>query len=532
MSDRDTFAFKPLLEADASDDFVAAFRGVLEWTGPSGTRRYRHTVIRRLAEALAGRNFGPVVFQLCHFIPAAASVAHEREGYWALLHSVDRANPEQFRNLFRSRTVDASPAGLKLDAGAITWTATDAPFKIWFRAMPLLSALHDFLWSEVPEARAVFDELSAAPSDLLAGDAANQVQRALDAYLNAHQIMRQGARKMQRIREFLSARAKDRKIEIGDNEIFEFWRKHVEAGGGDFAKFRSVLEAFALFLNIRARAERRADAGPDPEVLGLIAADDPIDVDPDWQSPLAEFDDPATTRKYLGSAENRRRVARVAAIGPVGLELALSVLRAEVFGDKQDRLSNALRQRLATTEIEAFVLDAAEGDYRQRREAIAGVLTALQDPLRAAAWEAYQTGSRAETGGDGGDGDDFDGQAVPTDNVVAFPDKTPELESETAQEMDSRRFDAALVAAEEAFVRMRHQRSAWRADSNPAADTEEEWQSSFVRLGALVQLRALLRQFLERFDRLDRGDPDLSTHHANDHEQFGTIFKHMYGAGR
>lgn len=514
MTDHDAFALKPLLEADASDEFVAAFRGVMEWTGASGHRRYPYSVIRKLAEALAGRNFGPLVFQLCHFIPAAGVLAGAREGYWGLLYGIDRASAEQFRALFRSRSAITPPAGLEMDPGGITWTAGGAPFTIWFRSMPLLSALHDFLWTEVPDARAAFDELAAVSPEPAAGDVANRVQRALDAYLNAHQMMRQSTRKMQRIREFLVARAKDRAADIGDEEIFEFWRQQVKAGGGDFAKFRSALDAIALFLTIRTRADRRGGVGLDPEVLGTIAASDPLDIDPDWESPLADFDDPAMTRKYFGSSENRRRVARVAAMGPVALGLPLSVLRAEVFGDKQERLSNALRQRLPASEIEAYIADEVDGDYGQRREVIAGVLRALQETLRAAAWEAHQSG---------GDADD----AGTADNVVGFPGTA----QDSAPELDEQQLDAALAAAEDSFLRLRRQRGVWRADSDPSEDADEE-QVASSRLGALVQLRALLRQFLEQVDRLDRGDPDLVVLHSQDHGRFGAIFKQMYGAGR
>lgn len=514
MTDQDTFALKPLLEADASDEFVAAFRGIMEWTGASGRRRYPYSVIRKLAEALAGRNFGPLVFQLCHFIPAAGSVAGRREGYWGLLHGIDRASANQFRVLFGSRMEECPSATLEMDPVGLTWTGGGAPFKVWFRAMPLLSALHDFLWTEVPDARAAFDELAGVTQKPATGEFANRVQRALDAYLNVHQLMRQSTRKMQRVREFLVARAKDRTADIGDEEVFEFWRQHAEDGGGDFAKFRSALSAITHFLSIRARADRRGDVGLDPDILGGIDADDPLAVDPDWESPLSEFEDPASSRKYFGSGENRRRVARVAEMGPVVLGLPLSALRAEVFGDKQERLSNALRQRLRASEIASCIADSSDGDYRQRRQVIAGVLAALQGILPGAAWEAH-------TAGDGPD------SGVTESNVIGFPGAA----QRDVRELDEQELEAALAAAEETFLQLRHQRSAWRADLDSSEESEKP-QKAFARLGALVQLRALLRQFLEQVDGLDQADHDLEALYAEDHGQFGAVFTQMYGAGR
>ena len=503
---------RPLYDAGAPADFIESFRrGVLE-AGLGGGDRYDERTTRSLSEMLAGwvknrkrdgeaarSDIEGLVYQLCHFVNLANACSDARESYWGLLTVTD-ANDGAFERAIEARVRRAGwhRGGFRRVPGGIEITYPDGAFTVWFRQMPILSALHDFLmfadWkaeradggtdgepddsqdtgdgaasepavlANAQEVRTAIDDLlrdPAAISEATIRAAASRISRAQyqyrwrDADASKHAIA-----KFRAIEQFLAqasgtntggepeilpdgalryaAATADRveEAEVDDAVILQFWQKH--NGGTDWRKFRTVVDAFVLFCVLAARSsERRAaedaadiDGGDLRESTdqegrgesgigsmpgsmqdadgGQVAFADLLPVglnrygaagggphwtaemQQDWASPLARLADAAMVKRYLGSEENRRRLQRPLAMGPMALELPGSMLRAEVFGALQEALGQAKRRRASLAELTEILATPSAPDYAGTHEAYAALAETLMEPLAAASYLAHR----------------------------------------------------------------------------------------------------------------------------------------------
>ncbi len=156
--------------------------------------------------------------------------------------------------------------------------------------------------------------------------------------------------------------------------------------------FRTVVGAFIAFVRALETARTRrgmdgaAPLGGDREAgeFDPGALSEAADDGGEWQSPLPLLDEPpASGIKFLNKRE-REDLALVIDCGPLARRLPMSVLRAEVFGQVQGRITQALRRKSATPEIRSLI-EAREPDYAVCEAGFAKLRDHVQRVLRAAA---------------------------------------------------------------------------------------------------------------------------------------------------
>ena len=355
-------ATERVLEAGKSGELNAAFHNVAEVTTPVGDLKYPPKVCRDLAQAIVCRNYAKPVLQLCHLVNAADACGRGRESYERFFFGGLRAIPRNFM----AATEDALAnrgwrrAGFECGGEGIVIRYQSSVFNVTYSRMPLLTALLDFLIGieSYAEVDAVLSEmLSDCTDDTAVKKAANTISRHIYRYLSRHLPSAQNAAKFNHILKFLKNRSTDRSILIDDATVLEFWSAHGDAEdrrSGDFRAFRTVLDAFVAFQRALELAEdyaavqRAAPVGSDreageidPEALSGI-----FDVPGQWESPLPLLaEEPVKRIKFLTNRE-KESLQLLLDLGPMSRRLPLSLLRAEVFGSIQSRITQALRRKV------------------------------------------------------------------------------------------------------------------------------------------------------------------------------------------
>lgn len=449
-----------VLEAGQSAELSAAFRCIGEATAPDGGPKYAPRVCQALARAIVCRTYAKLVLQLCHLVNAADACAPPGASYETLFFSVPRAAPSAFRGHVEEaigvRTWRRS--GFESSGEGIVIHYADAVFNVPYARMPLMAALLEFLLTigDYLEIDAIFSDMLDEPTGIAAIErAASRVESRLYHTLGEHLPSAQNNRKFHRILAFLRDRAEDDSIEIDDDGIVAFWRRNSTAADDeavDFRMYRTVLQAFIAFARAleTARSRRGLDgAAPlggdreagevDPGAVSEVAGDGP-----EWRSPLPLLDEePARGIKFLNKRE-RDDLALVMDCGPLSRRLPLSVLRAEVFGLVQGRLTQALRRKSAAGEIRTLI-HAPGADYGAREVGFAKLLDHVQRVLRAAA-HVLLNESAAQGGPQGG---------PQGGNVVALGAADPAAHFERLcrepAAVDGERLSAALDEAKRAF---------------------------------------------------------------------------------
>ena len=389
-----------VLEAGQSPELVAAFRCIAEATAPEGGPKYAPRVCQTLARTIVCRTYAKLVLQLCHLVNAADACAPAGASYETLFFAVPRATT----GAFRGHVADALATrawrrpGFEATDEGIVIHYSDAMFHVPYARMPLLAALLEFLLTidDYPEIDAVFGGLLSEPSSLAAvEEAARRLEGRLYRTLGEHLPSAQNNRKFHRILTFLKERADGRAIEIDDEGIVVFWRRNSAAGDEesvDFRMFRTVVGAFINFVRALETAQTRrgvdgaAPIGGDREAGELDpggfseAADDAAE----WRSPLPLLDEaPASRIKFLNKRE-RDDLNLVIDCGPLARRLPMSVLRAEVFGQVQGRITQALRRKSAAAEVRSLI-EAPDADYGTCEAGFAKLREHVQRVLQAAA---------------------------------------------------------------------------------------------------------------------------------------------------
>ena len=389
-----------VLSAGQSAELAAAFRCIAEATAPEGGPKYAPRVCQALARAIVCRTYAKLVLQLCHLVNAADACAPAGASYETLFFAVPRASPSAFRGHVEE-ALGARPwrrSGFEGSGEGIVIHYSDAVFNVPYARMPLMAALLEFLLTidDYPEIDAILGDMLGEPSSIAAIEkAASRLEARLYHTLGEHLPSAQNNRKFHRILGFLRDRAEDDSIEIDDDGIVAFWRRNsvtADDEAVDFRMFRTVLQAFIAFARAleTARARRGLESAVplggdreagevDPGAVSEVAEDGP-----EWRSPLALLDEePARGIKFLNRRE-RDELALVMDCGPLSRRLPLSVLRAEVFGHVQDRLTQALRRKSPAGEIRTLI-HAPGTDYGACEVGFAKLLDHVRRVLRAAA---------------------------------------------------------------------------------------------------------------------------------------------------
>ena len=357
-----------LAGGEVSDELAAILRSIAHIT-VTDEPKYSAAVCRRLVRWIVCRSYGGPLRELCHLIVASdRSIAAPSgvQGYETLFWGTGAARAAAFRAVFDN---NISADGVERLKGGIGVTYADGTFGIAYTRMPFLSALMEFLVSVFGYAdldaqfRAMpAGQVTKGGVDALANDLARQIYH----YLSAHLPSAQSHRKFRAVMSFL--RQSDGGAVVGphsidDDSVLAFWMfaaneaPTASGTGGDFKSFKSVFRLMAAAREALAAAsqasaiDRALPIGAD-WAAGEI---DPGEITPEAVdaalAPIHErqapFDvlraAPASGVKFLKQTETSA-IAPIVDYGSSALALPLSVLRFQVMGDLQARLTEALRR--------------------------------------------------------------------------------------------------------------------------------------------------------------------------------------------
>ena len=255
-----------------------------------------------------------------------------------------------------------------------------AASSISYARMPLLSALMEFLvtvlgYQELDDA--LQGMLDRGPTAVAVSDTAKSLSRALYAFLNAHLPSAQTQRKFDRLTDYLAQRHDGDFDEtaIDDEAVLGFWLAESAAGAADFRTFLAVFRSFvrlrqALILARDLHALTRPRAiGPEREAGEIDPADlqTAVEAVEESEDCLTRLRETCARRvKFLTKTETAELELMIEHRS-VSRALALSLLRSEVFGAIQTRISQALRRRLPAEGLREMIEGSASDDYRRRR---------------------------------------------------------------------------------------------------------------------------------------------------------------------
>ena len=347
-----------VLESQADVDLIAALNAVEDATADDGPR-FGPKTCRALARIIVSRAHGKPLLELCYLLIVAART-DRRSRYEAFFWSPDRAMPSLYhsrlRQAERAGRLAGGPVALLDDAAQVT--TDQEPFRVAYARMPLLAALAEFLLTAL--GYEVFDErvaglLAGPPRWRAVADTANALARELNAYLQPRLDSGHAQRRVRTMMDHLASR--DTEI-VDDEAILSFWLawspRNDEAAEG-FRTYRGVFRGFVrVSAAIAAAAERVSlqkalPIGGDRE-KGEV---DPADVaemletvDGNGEALQALAAPPLDKVKFL----TQREIDVLSGLAPVAPSLPVlrhSLLRDQVFGDHQQRITEAIRRRAA-----------------------------------------------------------------------------------------------------------------------------------------------------------------------------------------
>jgi hypothetical protein len=521
-------AAQHILEAGKSEELSASLQAIAEMSAPGGELKYPPRVCRELGRIIVCRNYTKSILQLCHLVNAADACARRNESYERFILGISVATPRHFRDHLSGLLADRDwrRPGFAVEPSGIAIAYRDGGlFTISFSRMPLLAALLEFIigmdgYSATDD---IFAEMLALSSGEAAiGEAANALSRRLYACLSSNLPTVQNMTKFNRILEFLGKRAEGGEVEIGDPAILDFWLEQSGAfpsDEGGFRTFRTALDAFVAFvrsLDLASDRQRARNALP-------IGADaDKGEIDPDnlsglmetpgrWQSPLPLLDDDPTARVKFLTGREKDALRLLMEMGPLARSLPMSLLRAEIFGPAQSRLTQALRRRAGDSELRGLLGLDDVGDYAAHGERLLKLQRRIGMVMKASLHVLLRDRNIAK-------GDNI--AALHADDHTALFDAIAEDSQPPPLTGTEQVFDEAAKAFRDI---------ARKGFSDP--EIEELPVIEAFRYGAGIT-QAIAREmegFLDTISRLDDGRPDLAGWFHLDRETFRRQFERLYG---
>jgi sulfur carrier protein ThiS len=516
-----------VLEAGKSEELRAAFLAVAEITTPSGELKYPPKVCRGLAQAIACRSYAKPVLQLCHLVNAADACGRGRESYERFFFDNRRATSVSFKLFIREALAARGwrRAGFECTDEGVVIRYAGGVFNVAFSRMPLLAALFEFLigiggYRQVDEVLGRM--LSDAHDHAAVETAATDLSKRIYGYLSRHLPSAQNAAKFNQILAFLENRSPDGAVVVDDEIVLQFWSDHaVKEGGrsGDFRAFRTVLDAFVAFsraleLALDQTAVRRAAAigsdraakEVDPDELSDLA-----DLPGQWESPLRLLaEEPVDRIKFLTNRE-KDSLHLLLDTGPLSRQLPLSLLRAEVFGKVQARITQALRDKDGGSL--SRLIDCPDPEsYCERQAVYLDLSGRIERVMKAALHVLLRDRRTSDTG-----------PVVamrPNDPIAVF-----EQVIETQISYEPQELESALKEAGQAF-------RAFSRKGFAEQDVEDPSVVEGFRYGAgiLLTIAGEIDRFLETLTQMDQRDPGLAGWFHHDCGVFRTQFERLYGA--
>lgn len=535
---------------DVSGELAAILRSIADIT-VDHKPKFSPKLHRQLVRAIVCRNYASPLHELCHLV-VIAERRFGAQGFERLFWESGDATALSFRHRFQGRE-NGSAADVTLIDNGVTALYPDGDFSIAYSRMPFLSALMEFLLSSLGYGE-IDDLLRATPATRLeksdVNALANDLARRVYAYLATHLPAAQSQRKFRAVLSFLRQSAGDnpRAGHIDDEAVLAFWtcisaNERIE---GDFRSFRSV---FHLMVAVRdalaAESQHQAIAYAKPIGADMANGEiDPAQIDAacieaaigpnhERRAPLDTLESsPANRIKFLKQTEIAT-IAPIVESGDVAHALPLSLLRAQVMGDVQARMTQALRRGdnpLAAAQLgeddapnHTYATHAVRLD--QIRGALEQVLLAtLHHLLTARNGEAVSVMLALRPDMDltplAGLFDDFSDDGIVSLQPPADSDRLWHVLSENLADCPD--LSQLLTSCEAAAKRLT------RKGFQDTTDTDHE-ESFAEAAGALIAIRAILTRFLNRLDRLARELGGWEARYAADARLFKSHFQILYG---
>lgn len=377
---------------EISEELLAVFETVAQATAATAADgpKYPPEITRRLAREIVCRTYEGAVFELHHLV-GIAETAFGAAGFETLFWDRGRATPGDFRRRLREAAAGRPGhcARLTLSPNQARLSYEDGDFAVSYGRMPYLSALMEFLVTALGYQRLerifrgpatpVTPATPATPATMASvSAAANATSREIYQFLKPHLPAAQAMRKYRQLMSFLRRRHGGRQFgpeDLDDGAVLEFWimASADRRGGCDFRKFATVFAAFVrLHMALKAGRDRQAMAhpqalGPD-RAAGEMEPADVAEAIAGIDTHRAPFDVLRTAPADAIRFFNKRETAMIEPVvesGDAALAMPLSVMRVQVFGARQARITQA-RRRGETLPSAA----PAEGGYREHSNSL------------------------------------------------------------------------------------------------------------------------------------------------------------------
>ncbi len=354
---------EPFGPTECSDELGAIFDAIAQAT-VNDVPKFTPDISRRLAREIICRTYAGAIYELCH-LAHIADQAFGAQGLEALVWGHGPARAAEFREQFAGAMSGAmSGAGrcqtLTMDNNGIRISYPDGDFTTSFGRMAYLSAVMEFLVSAIGYADlddALRGQVPRPVTMASLSQAASAITRKVYRFLKPHLAPVHAQRKFRFLMSFLENRhgAGVGPEHLDDGGVFDFWIYASTSAetNVDFRTFKTVFLAFIQMRDALAAArDRCAIKAPIPLGQDREAGEvDPAEV----ETALVQIDarrapfeqlrtPPASAVKFL----NKRETAAIEMIveaGEAALAMPLSVMRAQVFGAVQARITQSLRNR-------------------------------------------------------------------------------------------------------------------------------------------------------------------------------------------
>jgi hypothetical protein len=400
------------MAAGGSPELAAAFQTVSD-TEARGSPKFSPRTLRSLLHSVVCRSYAPAMLEVCHLITAAEACSRRPRRYEEFFWDSGPASRAGFctyvdRELFGE--AEAAPQ-VSADRVKVDISYADGSFAITYSRMPFLSAMVEFLVTVL--GYGVLDDLwqtmlSRGPTAASVSDAANQLSRLLYGYLKNHLPTAQNHRKFACLVAFLR--------DLGDGDfgpttiddpvVLDFWLTQSGKNSPDTLDFRTFSSVFRAFVRLRQVLDEAHHfqalhnarrIGPDREA-GEVDPDSLrslVETIEETENPLAVLrGPPANAIKFLNKTE-ATDLEMLIACGETSLTLPLSLMRCEVFGTAQARISQAQRRKLAPEALRALIQTCVKDTYLERQSRL-GALARHIDRVLLASLDVLAVARRPE----------------------------------------------------------------------------------------------------------------------------------------
>jgi hypothetical protein len=368
------------LHGGTSAELKAVFRTVAE-TEADGTEKYSALVCKDLAKTIVCRAYAPAILELCHLVNIADACGVGRDRYERFFWTTGVARPANFRAYIDRATAAHGwrRTGFERVENGVRVVYPDGEFTVTFARMPFLSTMAEFLLTALGYVRvdAVFSTLVADdPTRKSVSEQANGLSRAIYDYLKEHLPTAQNQRKFHLMTEFVGQRRGEdfEPADIDDAIILEFWREKSLVAGEEAADFKTYQTVFKSFVRLMQSlgCAREIVGFEDPAIIGMdqdaaelnpetvVAAVDRVE---EPENNLLALEEDALERVKFFNRKEHASLTDIAGCVPIVTRIKTSLLRNEVFGKAQNRITQALRKKLDPEAIAERIGTSATEDY-------------------------------------------------------------------------------------------------------------------------------------------------------------------------